>query len=82
MIFECDAPRLAIHISLGHRNNSFFFSKIHKTSDLFVIGFDPVGQKSENKNLSLYRQEVPDIHFDRCLVLVFATRDLQNDMFC
>ena len=25
--------RLAIHISLGHRNNSFLFDEIHKTSD-------------------------------------------------
>ena len=49
---------------------------------MFVIRFDPVGQKSEKKNLSLYGQKVFEISFDRFLVLVSATRDLQNDMFC
>ena len=32
--------------------------------------------------MSFYRQEVPEIIFDRFLVVVFATRVLQNDMFC
>ena len=65
MIFECDASRLAICISWGHRDNNFF-SKIHKKKDY----------------LAPYRQKVSGIHFGRFLVLVFATRDLQNDMFC
>ena len=34
------------------------------------------------QNLSLSRQEVPELSFDRFLVVVFATRVLQNDMFC
>ena len=41
MISECDASRLAIYISLGHRNNNFFF-EIHKiynfvASDLTLL---------------------------------------------
>ena len=32
-VFQSDAPRLAIHISLGHRNNNFFY-KIHENLDL------------------------------------------------
>ena len=34
------------------------------------------------QNLSLSRQEVPELSFGRFLVVVFATRVLQNDMFC
>ena len=34
------------------------------------------------QNLSLSRQEVPEIHFGWFLALVFATRVLQNHMFC
>ena len=34
------------------------------------------------KRKSLYRQNVTEIILARVLVLVFATRDLQNDMFC
>ena len=68
MIFECDASRLAIYISLGHHNNIFFL-KSQKN------------QESGNKKKTLYRQEGPDIHFGRFLGPVFATRDLQNDMF-
>ena len=33
------------------------------------------------QNLSLSRQEVPELSFDRFLDVVFATRVLQNDMF-
>ena len=42
MIFKCDASRVAIYISLGHRNNSFFFLEFKKKN---VIRFDPVGQQ-------------------------------------
>ena len=38
--------------------------------------------KMRRENLSLSRQEVPEIHFGWFLDVVFATRDLQNDMFC
>ena len=38
--------------------------------------------KSRKENLSLSRQEVPEIILGWFLALVFATRDLQNDMFC
>ena len=34
------------------------------------------------QNLSLSRQEVPEIILVRFLDVVFATRVLQNDMFC
>ena len=72
MFCESDTPRLAIYISLGHRDTFFFFfSKNHKKF-----------KNLEKKNKSLYRQEVPGIHFGWFLDVVFATRDLQNDMFC
>ena len=67
MIFKCDDSRVAIYISLAHRNNSFFFLEFKKI--FFVIRFDPVGQqiqklvKSQKQNLPLYRQEVPEIHY-------------------
>ena len=38
--------------------------------------------KVKKKDWSLYRQEFPEISFARFLVPIFATRDLQNDMFC
>ena len=34
------------------------------------------------QNLPFYRQEVPEIILVRFLLIVFATRVLQNDMFC
>ena len=38
--------------------------------------------KIRKGNLSFSGQEVPEIIFARFLALVFATRVLQNDMFC
>jgi len=34
MFCESDASRLAIHINLGHRNNTFFFLKLIKDSKI------------------------------------------------
>ena len=62
MIFTCNASRLAIYISWGHRNNNFFFSKNHKTNDFFDT-FSPLDKSLQTvikKNLSLYRQKVPN----------------------
>ena len=60
MISECDAPRSAIHISLGHRNNSFCVEFIKIL--IFVIGFDPVGQQSET-NTCRFIGTKPFFHF-------------------
>ena len=48
MIFECDASRLAIYISLGHHGN-FFFLKFIKKTEIW------------KKRKSTYRQQVPGI---------------------
>ena len=37
--------------------------------------------KIRKENLSLSRKEVPEIILVRFLLIVFATRDSQNDMF-
>ena len=50
MFCESDAPRLAIYINLGHRDTIFFFG-IHKKIKIW------------QKQKSLYRQEIPGIHF-------------------
>ena len=80
MIFECDASRLEIRISLGHRNNNFF-SKVHKNIDVLASDLKPC-VKSQKKNLSTYRQKISEIILGCFLVVVFATRVLQNDVFC
>ena len=84
MIFECNASRLAIHISLGHRNSNFFL-KNHKKYDLLASGltdFFKKMSKIRKENLSLSRQEVTEIMLVGFLDVGFATRVLQNDMFC
>ena len=61
-----------------------FFVKNHKKHDLLASGltdFFKKMSKIRKENLSLSRQEVPEIIFGRFLVVVFATRVLQNDMF-
>ena len=49
MIFECDASRLAIYISLGHRDNLFvfflFFFEIHKNSKIWKNENHFIGKK-------------------------------------
>ena len=69
MIFECDASRLAIYISLGHRDTILFLNFTKKTKTMKIWK-------------SLYRQKVPELIGGWFFILVFATRDLQNDMFC
>ena len=71
MIFERDASRLAIYISLGHRDNIFF-----------CLGEIINKSKNQEKQKSLYRQEVPELILTSFLVQVFATQDLQNHIFC
>ena len=84
MIFTCNASRSAIYISWGHRNSSFFFSKIHKMIDSLAPDLHPLVNKLSKvikKNLSLYVQEVPESRFARFLGIVFEESISQKYMF-
>ena len=62
-----------------------FFLKNHKKYDLLASGltdFFKKMSKIRKENLSLSRQEVPEIIHGPFGDVVFATRVLQNDMFC
>ena len=45
MFCESDAPRLAIYISLGHRDNIFFFQKFIKIQKSSKQGSRFIGKK-------------------------------------
>ena len=62
-----------------------FFLKNHKKDDLLASGltdFFKKMSKIRKGNLSLSRQEVLEIIHGPFGDVVFATRVLQNDMFC
>ena len=92
MIFACDAHRLAISLTLGHRNNSFVFVKFIKHLIFLLSDLTPL-VKNQKTNLSLYRHEVQFSNLNYffifstyvsssgCFFLIcFATPDLQNYM--
>ena len=91
--FQSDGPRLAIQISLGHRNNSFFLL-IHNTFDLLSSDLTPsvitfiniliyLTQLANNqKQFRILSARSPLFSNGPFLDVVFATRVLQNDMFC
>ena len=82
MIFTCNASRLAIYISWGHRNNNFF-SNIHLKNDFLPPDLSPLDKsvsKIKKKNLSLYRQKVPKSCLGRFMGIVFEESVSQNSI--